>query len=276
MEAGKYREEASQCAGRLADAEERLDKVIETGASLSQQSDEFKAQRDDFAERLKECEFAIREREDDFREEEVDALAMKREIEARQDELLPLIERAERDKALAEAAELMASDLRAVLSSHVKNGSIKVEAAGTRALVTLGNALIYKPSSAVLTASGKAILRRAVESLTRLGISWLAVDSYTDSIPPGRSMKKVFPSNWELSAARAAAVADYITEAGGIEPELVVASGHAASSPVADNSTREGRAANRRLVLGVVPFVREAGIRSGEAMPAVTGGNGGL
>ena len=273
MEAGKYREEASQCAGRLADAEERLDKLIETGASLSRQSAEFKVQRDDFAERLKECEFAIREREDEFRDEEVEALAVKREFEARQGELLPLIEMAERDRALSDAAELLASDMRTVFSSQVKKGSIEVDVAGTMALVTFRNAILYKPSSAVLTASGKAILRRAAESLTRLGISSLAVDSYTDSIPPGRAMKAIFPSNWELSAARAAAVADYITEAGDMEPSLVVASGHSANSPIADNSTRKGRAANRRLVLGVVPFVPVADVKAGDASPADTEGS---
>jgi len=276
MEAEKYREEASQCTGRLEDAEERLDKVIETSANLSQQSGEFKAQRDDFAERLKECEFAIREREDEFRDEELEALARKREFETRQDELMPLIEKAERERALADASELMASDLRAVLSSYVKDGSVKVEVSGTMALVTFGNSLLYEPSSAVLTSSGKAILRRAAESLTRLGVSSLAVDSYTDSIPPGRSMKDSYPSNWELSAARAAAVADYITDAGGIEHALVVASGHSSNSPVADNSTREGRAANRRLVLGVAPLVPEADAPDGSASPAVTIGKGGL
>jgi chemotaxis protein MotB len=56
-----------------------------------------------------------------------------------------------------------------------------------------------------------------------------------------------FPSNWELSAGRAAAVVHYFIEEGGVSPERLTAAGYAFYHPVAPNSTAEGRARNRRV-----------------------------
>jgi chemotaxis protein MotB len=75
------------------------------------------------------------------------------------------------------------------------------------------------------------------------------VEGHTDSIPIDSA---IYPTNWELSIARATVVTRYLTEVGGIQPQRLSAVGYGEFRPVADNSTREGRALNRRVEILVV------------------------
>jgi chemotaxis protein MotB len=64
-----------------------------------------------------------------------------------------------------------------------------------------------------------------------------------------------FPSNWELSAARAAAVVRHFQKEIGIDPENLEAVGHSFYDPVATNETEEGRAQNRRVNIVIAPKI---------------------
>lgn len=71
------------------------------------------------------------------------------------------------------------------------------------------------------------------------------VEGFTDNVPIATD---AFPSNWELSAARAAAIVRVLME-GGVDPERLAAVGYGEHQPIADNATEEGRSKNRRVVL---------------------------
>ena len=77
----------------------------------------------------------------------------------------------------------------------------------------------------------------------------IRLEGHTDNQPPNRSLQ--FPSNLELSEARAKAVADGVTSAGLADPSRLKTSGLADSQPIADNATPEGRRQNRRVELHV-------------------------
>jgi chemotaxis protein MotB len=64
-------------------------------------------------------------------------------------------------------------------------------------------------------------------------------------------MKATYPSNWELSSARAHAVLHYVENKYAPEPDRLAAVGYGEYMPVADNETREGRSQNRRVVITV-------------------------
>jgi len=81
----------------------------------------------------------------------------------------------------------------------------------------------------------------------------ITVEGHTDSIPVTGELLKVFPSNWELSVARAANAVNYLENQGGLNPEKLSALGYGQNRPVAPNSTREGRALNRRVEIVVRP-----------------------
>ena len=79
----------------------------------------------------------------------------------------------------------------------------------------------------------------------------IVVEGHTDNLPIGTSLRERFPSNWELSAARAAAVARFL-QSEGINPKRLSIQAFSYHRPVADNRTEEGRRRNRRIeiVLG--------------------------
>jgi chemotaxis protein MotB len=75
----------------------------------------------------------------------------------------------------------------------------------------------------------------------------IVVEGHTDNIPLSPGLKKRFPSNWELSTARAAAVVRVFQEQAGIQPERLSARGYSFYRPVAPNTSEDGRHQNRRI-----------------------------
>lgn len=114
--------------------------------------------------------------------------------------------------------------------------------------------LLLRFKDNILFDSGKADLK--VEALTILDYlggllskpefaeRYIRVEGHTDNVPISTSR---FPSNWELSASRAASVIRHYIEMNGIRPDRFTASGYGEYYPVADNATAEGRALNRRV-----------------------------
>jgi len=113
--------------------------------------------------------------------------------------------------------------------------------------------------SSKLFVSGSARIARAylptlakIAAVLKRFSNPIQVEGFTDNVP---IQTLAYPSNWELSAARAASVVHLFTEEG-IDPERLIAVGYGEHRPVADNATPEGRARNRRVVI-VVPADRE-------------------
>jgi chemotaxis protein MotB len=116
--------------------------------------------------------------------------------------------------------------------------------------------ILFDSGSARLKPGFMAILNELAPQLARLPNS-IEVDGHTDNIPISTA---AFPSNWELSAARAGAVIRYLATRG-LKPERLSAAGYAETRPIDTNDTREGRARNRRVELIVLRS-------TGELLPA--------
>lgn len=104
--------------------------------------------------------------------------------------------------------------------------------------------ILFPSGSAVLRADGRELLERLMPILSAAH-GQITVEGHTDNVPIDTP---VFPSNWELSAARASGVVRQLI-AQGLEPERLQAVGFADTRPVAGNDTAEGRAENRRVSL---------------------------
>ncbi len=108
--------------------------------------------------------------------------------------------------------------------------------------VSLADNLLFDSGSAELRPGSQQVLS-AVAALLRDLPNQLRIEGHTDNVPVNNPE---YPTNWELSAARATAVARYLIEREGIPPERISIAGFADTRPIADNSTPEGRALNRR------------------------------
>ena len=80
------------------------------------------------------------------------------------------------------------------------------------------------------------------------------VEGHTDNVRIGGNLRTRFPTNWELSAARATNVVRFLEDKVGMDPKRLEAAGLAENRPVAANDTREGRAQNRRIEIYLLPL----------------------
>jgi chemotaxis protein MotB len=78
------------------------------------------------------------------------------------------------------------------------------------------------------------------------------VVGHTDNVPIRLAARKRFPSNWELSTARATAAVRFLSEEAGVDPRRLGAVGYGEFRPVAENTSAEGRARNRRIAITIL------------------------
>lgn len=130
--------------------------------------------------------------------------------------------------------------------------------------IELPSSLLFDSGEAELNPGAMRLLGDVADLLGGEPYS-LRVEGFTDSVPINTPR---FPSNWELSSARAAAVVRLFAEEG-IDPERMSATGYGEFRPVADNTTAEGRARNRRVLIKLARHTpdEEAGLAPRTALP---------
>lgn len=144
------------------------------------------------------------------------------------------------DPALA----TIAKDIEHAMGDLIRAGLVKVRRNPHAVEVEINTNVLFPTGSATLTPPARAVVNQLANVLRGFTHS-IHVEGFTDDLPISSAL---FPSNWELSAGRAASVVHLFTEAG-IAPERMVAMGYGQYRPVADNGTPEGRTRNRRVVL---------------------------
>jgi len=143
------------------------------------------------------------------------------------------------------------------LTEEVKKGELQVRQYKDMLTVDVAEQLFFDSGRADLKDTGKAVLKKVGEALKGYEDKVIRLVGHTDNVP---IKTKVFPSNWELSVARATTVVRYLQEVG-IPPERMIASGRAEYQPVAENDTPDGRKKNRRIEITLIDknLVQEAG-----------------
>jgi chemotaxis protein MotB len=140
------------------------------------------------------------------------------------------------------------------------NDQLRAELAGTQAQVeqlqnlvklTLANGVLFGEGGWELNETGKATLTKVAPALKGLTGQRIVVKGFTDNLPIGPALRERFPSNIELSKARADSVARFLTDQG-VPVGLITTVGLGQAHPVASNETPEGRAKNRRVEIDIV------------------------
>jgi chemotaxis protein MotB len=141
--------------------------------------------------------------------------------------------------------------LLADLNEEVKKGQLQVRQLKGMLTVDVAEQLFFDSGRANLKDTGKQVLKKVADSLKGYEDKAIRIVGHTDNVPISGGLQKVFPSNWELSAARATTVVRFLQDAG-IPPERLVATGRAEYAPVAPNDSAEGRQKNRRIEITLI------------------------
>ena len=123
------------------------------------------------------------------------------------------------------------------------------------AVITLDVDAFFARGSARLNQSIFSVLDKIADSLEKSPNRRISVEGHTDNLPiRSSSLVKIYPSNWELSAARASSAVRYLLETNkGLSPKRLLAIGLGEYHPIADNDTPEGRKRNRRIEIKLLP-----------------------
>ena len=139
------------------------------------------------------------------------------------------------------------------LKDQIAAQEVEVVEAENKLKVIFVDKILFDSGSAEINPKGRELLRVLAKSLKANKNQNIVVDGHTDNVSLTAHLMKRFPSNWELSTARASAVARFFQEEGKIDPQRLSARGYSFYRPVAANDTEEGRRQNRRIEIVLGP-----------------------
>ena len=157
-----------------------------------------------------------------------------------------------RAAALLRTREEMGAAADAVLG-EIQAGRALVEQDGLNFTISLGDAALFEEGSVKITEPGAALLARVGAALKAMPSKALRVEAHSDNAPFKKGLLGGYAGHWELTSARATAVARWLHEHAGLDPARLSAAGFGEFRPAKPNDTPEGRAANRRVVIAVAP-----------------------
>ena len=164
----------------------------------------------------------------------------------------------EMKKAMAEMRDRQAEqkqrlqefeDLTKRFKKLTDSGALTVQFVDGKMVVSLGSDVLFPSGSAKLSAAGLEALKEVTTQLKSIPGKRYQVEGHTDNV---RISTAVFPSNWELASSRALNVTHFMIDSG-MPPERISAASFGDTYPRQNNDTTEGKAANRRIAIVVVP-----------------------
>lgn len=138
------------------------------------------------------------------------------------------------------------------MKGEIAQGQITIKELKGKLTMDVVDKILFASGEAKVKKEGLDVLSRVVEILKTVKDKNIRVEGHTDNVKITSRLARVYPTNWELSAARAINVSKYLQEQG-IDPTILSATAFGEYQPVADNTTPEGRAKNRRIAIILLP-----------------------
>lgn len=140
------------------------------------------------------------------------------------------------------------------LEEEIERGELTISNLEGRLSVNLPNKILFDSGKIAIKKGGRKVLKSLGDVLNKFPDKALQIEGHTDNVQISSRLIEHFPSNWELSTARATSVVHFLQDKVGLAGERMIAAGHSEYRPVADNEKPEGRARNRRIQILLVPF----------------------
>ena len=157
--------------------------------------------------------------------------------------VIDLIDKITIQKSLQELTGLNNPNILDDMDDIAEDSAMAVDTNEAKVVVRVPGASLFKPGQADLQLSGRPVLDGVIAVVRKYPDYKIHIQGHTDDDPISTER---FPTNWELSAARATAVLRYFFDKG-VEPEKMTATGYADTFPLASNDTDQGRSLNRRV-----------------------------
>ena len=184
--------------------------------------------------------------------------ALMEKIAERENELADRMERVAELEGLITGQQKAMRNLKEKLSDALLNFEDKgltVEARDGKVYVSMENKLLFKSGSWTVGAQGRLAIEELGNVLADNPDISILIEGHTDNVPYGG--KGPLKGNWDLSTKRATTIVNQLLENRDILPQNLTAAGRGEYLPIAPNSSREGRAANRRIEVVLSPQLNQ-------------------
>jgi chemotaxis protein MotB len=166
-------------------------------------------------------------------------------------------ERLEKERAAKEAEierlTRTQQELSKSLQAEIERGDITIKQVRDRLTINMVEKVLFNSGQAQVKPAGLKVLTQVSDVLKNVTDKQIRIEGHTDNVPIGVKIRDKFPTNWELSTARATTVVRFFIDRGGVSRESLEAVGFADTRPVASNDTDEGRTENRRIEIVLYP-----------------------
>ena len=139
------------------------------------------------------------------------------------------------------------------LREEIAAGQVKIAEFAGNTTIRLEDRILFDSSRTEIKTSGLVVLTKVGEALQKIQGRHIQVQGHTDSRALRWELQRKYPTNWELSVARASSIVRFLVDEVGLEPTRLSAAGYAFYQPVASNDTPEGRQKNRRVEFVLFP-----------------------
>jgi len=140
------------------------------------------------------------------------------------------------------------------LKKQIESKEVTIQKFEEKISVTFVEQVLFEFGKGTLNLEGEKLLDKVGATLKKVKNRKIRVVGHTDDIPISPEFRYKYPSNWELSAARAATVVRYFQKQVGLDPANLEVVGLSFYHPVANGDTAAGRAQNRRVEIIIAPL----------------------
>jgi chemotaxis protein MotB len=151
-----------------------------------------------------------------------------------------------------EATSKTYKELLQEMKGEIAKGQITITELKGKLTMDVVDKILFDSGEAAVKEEGLAMLQRVVDILKKVKDKNIRVEGHTDNVQIAGRLAKKYPTNWDLSYARAINVTKYLQQQG-INPKILSATAFGEYQPIADNATPEGRAKNRRIAIILLP-----------------------
>ena len=221
------------CSGCLV-TESKYIKKTEDADNLNKELTNVKGQRDELSKAISETRTKIAD------------------LEAENTKLKENVAQLQTKSEKVEKESNTYKELMQEMKGEISKGQITITELKGKLTMDVVDKILFASGESAVKKEGLDVLKRVVEILKTVKDKNIRIEGHTDNVKITNKLAKVYPTNWELSAARAINVSKYLQQQG-IDPKILSATAFGEYQPLADNSTVEGRAKNRRIAIILLP-----------------------
>jgi chemotaxis protein MotB len=237
-------EVSQQRAQQLRDARDRLQIHLKIAAD----------RQADLRKRLESTNERIAVKEADLEDSQRRIEALVTALDTANARILQLSAELSREKQARQRESEHFARLKTDLETELQSQEVEIEQLKNNlTAIRMGGDILFNVGSAELRPAGMRALRLIAAALEEYPERDISVEGHTDNLPIGEPLNAIYPSNWELSAARAARAARFLQTEAGIDPRRLRVVGYGEHQPVASNALADEMARNRRIEILLLP-----------------------